>query len=181
MLGLILPSYYKYGVILVVCSALAFTALTWHKMKVQEAVQVATTALNESWRVSTEEQRKHLTGLSDKAQGALQSKLNSTQRSKQDEVKKLQSTLTTLRSSLHERPDRTPDSASNSTNPTSETGSPKGATGLQLSKLDAEFLAGYASLASELQIELKACVTDYENTRNDLLEYVNASQERKSP
>jgi hypothetical protein len=163
---------YKYGAIAAVALALGFGAWSWHTTQVQKAVNAATAVLDQEYRVAIDEQRKRLVARSEASQRDMQKALTNSQRNKDAEIKKSKSELADLRRSVQQRPSST-DSPSGDPDSTAKAGSPQGATGLQLYSDHAEFLAGYAGITTELQSELKSCIEDYDNMRNELIDYVS--------
>ena len=170
---LLMNPLYKYGAITAVVLALGFGAWSWHTTQVQKAVNAATAVLDQEYRVAIDEQRKRLVARSEASQRDMQKLLSDSQRKKDAEIKKSKSELADLRRSVQQRPERTADSTSGSTDSTSKEGSPQGTTGMSLSKSDSEFLIRFSGMASELQSELKSCIEDYDKMRNELIDYVS--------
>ena len=164
---------YKVIFVAVFSAITLFAGYSWHKAEVKAAVQAATSALDKEYRVGIDEQRKRLVARSEASQRDMQTALTNTQRKKDAEIKKLNSDIVALRDSVRNRPERSANIGSNSADSTAETGSTQGATGLQLSRGDAEFLTRYAGMAAELQSELKACIADYDAVRKQLLDYAS--------
>jgi len=169
-----LPTWvYKILAIATILGALVFSAWNWHSTEVTRAVEASRSALIQEHRVALGEQRKRLQARSDASQRDMQKSLTDSQRKKDAEIKKYNSELADLRSSLLNRPEDPAISRGDSPDSSAEEGGPKGATGLQLYKAHAEFLGRYAGFTSELQAELKSCIADYEAMRNELIEYVD--------
>ena len=93
---------------------------------------------------------------------ALQEGANNLREEKDRELKKVADTNRILLGSLRNRPERP---AEGSTVP-STAGACVGATGAQLAKGDAEFLAGYSADAASLKAALDQCVKQYESLRH---------------
>ena len=155
---------YKYGAIAAVVLGTLFAAYSWHKSEVRIAVKDAEFKVEQSYMVAIDEQRKRLVARSEASEKALVKAMSNTKKEKDAEVKKLNSDIASLRSELSKRPDRSV--GTDLPKGTGEGSSPTGATGLQLSNVDAGFLAGYSKFTSRMQIELKACLKDYEDVKN---------------
>lgn len=161
-------SLYKYGAILALTLAVLFSAWSWHTSEVSKAVTAAKASVEQTYRVSIDEQRKRLVARSEASEKALRNQLTNNSRSKDAEIKKLNTDVASLRSSLQSRPERTTDSTTSVSNSTGESPAKAGATGLQLSRPDADFLARFSGFSAELQAELKACLKDYEDVKNEI-------------
>ena len=94
---------------------------------------------------------------------ALQQGANNLREEKDRELKKVADTNRILLGSLRNRPDR-PTTESSTVSGAAATCS--GATGAQLAKGDAEFLAGYSADAASLKAALDQCVKQYESLRH---------------
>lgn len=159
---------YKYGAIAALTLAVLFSAWSWHTAEVSKAVTAAKASVEQTYRVSIDEQRKRLVARSEASERELKKQLTNNSRSKDAEIKKLNTDVASLRSSLQSRPERTADSTTSVPNSTGESSTKAGATGLQLSRPDAEFLAGFSGFSAELQAELRACIKDYEDVKNQI-------------
>lgn len=157
----------KNTIIAVCVGAVLVLSYTWHKSEVKSAVQAARASLELSHRVALDEQRKRLVARSNASERDLREQLNSNSRKKDEQIKKLNSDISNLRDSLLKRPEGRI-SESDFSRCSSKDGATQGATGLQLSRSDAEFLAWYSKDTRELQIELKSCLVDYETVRKQL-------------
>ena len=93
---------------------------------------------------------------------ALQQGANNLREEKDRELKKVADTNRILLGSLRNRPERP---AENST-VSGAASACSGATGAQLAKGDAEFLAGYSADAASLKAALDQCVKQYESLRH---------------
>jgi hypothetical protein len=93
---------------------------------------------------------------------ALQQGANNLREEKDRELKKIADTNRILLGSLRNRPERP---AEGSPVP-STAGACSAATGAQLAKGDAEFLAGYSADAASLKAALDQCVKQYESLRH---------------
>ena len=82
---------------------------------------------------------------------------------KDHEIREASARNTALLNSLRDRPERPKDSGV-----PQSTGACGSATGAQLARGDAEFLAGYSSDAKTLAIELQSCVTQYNKIKKIL-------------
>ena len=93
---------------------------------------------------------------------ALQQGANNLREEKDRELKKVADTNRILLGSLRNRPERPTEGS-----PVSSTAATcSGATGAQLAKGDAEFLAGYSADAASLKAALDQCVKQYESLRH---------------
>ena len=93
---------------------------------------------------------------------ALQQGANNLREEKDRELKKVADTNRILLGSLRNRPERPAEGSAVS----SAAGACSGATGAQLAKGDAEFLAGYSADAASLKAALDQCVKQYESLRH---------------
>jgi hypothetical protein len=93
---------------------------------------------------------------------ALQEGANNLREEKDRELKKVADTNRILLNSLRDRPERPAQGSAVS----STASACSGATGAQLAKGDAEFLAGYSADAASLKAALDQCVKQYESLRH---------------
>ena len=93
---------------------------------------------------------------------ALQQGANNLREEKDRELKKVADTNRILLGSLRNRPERPAEGSAVS----DAAGACSGATGAQLAKGDAEFLAGYSADAASLKAALDQCVKQYESLRH---------------
>lgn len=93
---------------------------------------------------------------------ALQQGANNLREEKDRELKKVADTNRILLGSLRNRPERPAEGSAVS----STASACSGATGAQLAKGDAEFLAGYSADAAALKAALDQCVKQYESLRH---------------
>ena len=93
---------------------------------------------------------------------ALQQGANHLREEKDRELKKIADTNRILLGSLRNRPERPAEGSAVS----GAAGACSGATGAQLAKGDAEFLAGYSADAASLKAALDQCVKQYESLRH---------------
>ena len=93
---------------------------------------------------------------------ALQQGANNLREEKDRELKKVADTNRILLGSLRNRPERPAEGSAVS----GAAGACSGATGAQLAKGDAEFLAGYSADAASLKAALDQCVKQYESLRH---------------
>ena len=117
----------------------------WDKEKAKQMAEYA-----ENMRIAREKEQ------------ALQLGADNLRQEKDREIRNINARATALSNSLRDRPDR----------PTTEAGAVSstagacvGATGAQLAKGDAEFLAGYSADAARLKAALDQCVKQYETLR----------------
>ena len=93
---------------------------------------------------------------------ALQQGANNLREEKDRELKKVADTNRILLGSLRNRPERPTEGSAVS----GAASACSGATGAQLAKGDAEFLAGYSADAASLKAALDQCVKQYESLRH---------------
>ena len=117
----------------------------WDKEKAKQMAEYA-----ENMRLAREKEQ------------ALQQGANNLREEKDRELKKVADTNRILLGSLRNRPERPAEGSA-----VSGTASAcSGATGAQLAKGDAEFLAGYSADAASLKAALDQCVKQYESLRH---------------
>lgn len=116
----------------------------WDKEKAKQMAEYA-----ENMRLAREKEQ------------ALQEGANNLREEKDRELKKVADTNRILINSLRDRPERPAEGSPLS----SAAGACVGATGAQLAKGDAEFLAGYSADAASLKAALDQCVKQYESLR----------------
>jgi hypothetical protein len=117
----------------------------WDKEKAKQMAEYA-----ENMRIAREKEQ------------ALQQGANNLREEKDRELKKVADTNRILLGSLRNRPERPTEGSTVS----STTGACSAATGAQLAKGDAEFLAGYSADAASLKAALDQCVKQYESLRH---------------
>ena len=117
----------------------------WDKEKAKQMAEYA-----ENMRLAREKEQ------------ALQQGANNLREEKDRELKKVADTNRILLGSLRNRPERPAEGSAVS----SAAGACSGATGAQLAKGDAEFLAGYSADAASLKAALDQCVKQYESLRH---------------
>ena len=117
----------------------------WDKEKAKQMAEYA-----ENMRLAREKEQ------------ALQQGANNLREEKDRELKKVADTNRILLGSLRNRPERPTEGSPVS----STTGACSAATGAQLAKGDAEFLAGYSADAASLKAALDQCVKQYESLRH---------------
>lgn len=117
----------------------------WDKEKAKQMAEYA-----ENMRLAREKEQ------------ALQQGADHLREEKDRELKKIADTNRILLGSLRNRPERPAEGSPVS----SATGTCSAATGAQLAKGDAEFLAGYSADAASLKAALDQCVKQYESLRH---------------
>ena len=117
----------------------------WDKEKAKQMAEYA-----ENMRLAREKEQ------------ALQQGANNLREEKDRELKKVADTNRILLGSLRNRPERPAEGSAVS----STASACSGATGAQLAKGDAEFLAGYSADAASLKAALDQCVKQYESLRH---------------
>jgi hypothetical protein len=116
----------------------------WDKEKAKQMAEYA-----ENMRLAREKEQ------------ALQVGANNLREEKDRELKKIADTNRILLGSLRNRPERPAEGSAVS----GSSGTCSAATGAQLAKGDAEFLAGYSADAASLKAALDQCVKQYESLR----------------
>lgn len=116
----------------------------WDKEKAKQMAEYA-----ENMRLAREKEQ------------ALQQGANNLREEKDRELKKVADTNRILLGSLRNRPERPAEGSAVS----GAASACSGATGAQLAKGDAEFLAGYSADAASLKAALDQCVKQYESLR----------------
>jgi len=117
----------------------------WDKEKAKQMAEYA-----ENMRIAREKEQ------------ALQQGANNLREEKDRELKKVADTNRILLGSLRNRPERPAEGSAVS----SAASACSAATGAQLAKGDAEFLAGYSADAASLKAALDQCVKQYESLRH---------------
>ena len=117
----------------------------WDKEKAKQMAEYA-----ENMRLAREKEQ------------ALQQGANQLREEKDRELKKIADTNRILLGSLRNRPERPAEGSAVS----GSSGACSAATGAQLAKGDAEFLAGYSADAASLKAALDQCVKQYESLRH---------------
>jgi hypothetical protein len=117
----------------------------WDKEKAKQMAEYA-----ENMRIAREKEQ------------ALQVGANNLREEKDREIRNITARSTALVNSLRDRPDR-PTTESSTVSGTASACS--GATGAQLARGDAIFLAGYSADVAKLQASLDQCVAQYEAVR----------------
>jgi len=149
-------------------------AYNWHVSEVNTALA------KQKEEIAKEYNSKLLQLLSekDKAEEELRNKIIATERAKNAEIKSINSRYSAAIARLRDRPSARQTGTVSNKCP-SETSTPAGATGVQLSRPDAEFLIWFARNTAELQAELKSCIADYEEVRNQMnqMQEVKQTQE----
>jgi len=148
---------------LILLLALLFGAWTWHRAEVKIAVNEAVA------QIETQQSKENfrLKERSLNTQIELQAKADKIEQDKNNEIANLKSRVRTLTDSLRNRPTNRAEPSGisdNSSNQEAQTG----ATGLQLSKSDATMAIWFAEQATELQIELKSCLRQYDDAKEAL-------------
>jgi hypothetical protein len=146
--------------IVVLLGVSSLGAYSWHKQKIQTAIAEHDRKLSEYYN------SKILSLMKEKEQTEqkLLQEVKNTERKKNEEISRVTRRYDDIIAGLRNRPDNR-QTGENYTNSAAETPTETGATGLQLSRPDAEFLARFARDTAELQAELKACIRDYESVR----------------
>ena len=117
----------------------------WDKEKAKQMAEYA-----ENMRIAREKEQ------------ALQLGADNLRQEKDREIRNINARATALTNSLRNRPERPAEGSALS----STAGACVGATGAQLAKGDAEFLAGYSADAAGLKAALDQCVKQYESLRH---------------
>lgn len=156
-----LPTVIKLGVpIATLVFGLLFSAWVWHKKEIE-------IALIEQKQALTEQHNLELIRVNNQKQAieqSLREEILENKRTKNEEIRRINARYNSIVAGLRDRPierQTTPDNSRDSTEATTTAG----ATGLQLSALDAEVVVRFARDTAELQSELIACMRDYEDVR----------------
>lgn len=155
LLGIFANWQVKIAIVLLVLGSL----FAWHKYEVKVAVNEAVTTLNDQYS-------KETFRLKDKANTDsinLRNTVETIRKEKKNELEIANRRYSDLLSSVSNRPDRP--SSSSISGSTSNGTAQEGATGLQLSRSDGEFLIRFARDTSELQTELKSCLKQYNEVK----------------
>lgn len=163
MLGSMISLFSGWQIKLILLLALLFGAWTWHRAEVKIAVKEAVS------QIEAQQARENfrLKERSLNTQIELQAKADKVQKEKDNEISNLRSRVRTLTDSLRNRPTNRAEPSGvsyNSSNQETQTG----ATGLQLSRSDATMAIWFAEQATELQIELKSCLRQYDDAKETL-------------
>lgn len=137
----------------------------WHRYEIHKSVNIAVTEQANIYQKRIDE----LTIKSLKVESDLKTKVSSIQGEKDAQIKDIDRKYRTTIDSLRQRQERS--TASNSTGNSSNAESTKGATGAELYREDASFLAGFARDTEELKVQLNACYLQYDNVREQLNNY----------
>ena len=154
---------------------LVFSAGVWHKAQVKIAVNEAVTQVVSDIEIQSARERFKLKETALNSQIELQNKAERMRKEKNNEINNLQSRVDVLADSLSVRPNR--QGPSNIPSNSGNSDSKAGATGVQLSRPDAEFLIWFARETSELQLELNYCKKQYDESRNTLEKYRKKHQD----
>lgn len=112
----------------------------------------------------------------DIANAELTTKLKEQEDAKQIEIASINSAHASIVASLQKRTNRRA-SESNSSNCTGTEEAPVGATGMQLSGLDAEVLARFSRDTAELQSEMKSCILQYSIVKESVEALTNGTKQ----
>lgn len=138
------------------------SAVFWHKHEVKVSVNQAVAAQKAEYDAIIKEIKvKSLETESQLNQSILDMEIK-----KNAQIKNIDRKYHSVIDSLRRRPER--NTTSDSTSSTCNAESPKGATGEQLFREDAEFLIGFAKQAEELKEHLKACYIQYDEIKDKL-------------
>lgn len=170
-----LISIFKSKILLILSGSLIASVLfgyayIWHKGKIDTAVKT------ERMIIEAEYNSRLLTMIKQKEemQLSLNKKLLESERKKNAEIARINAKHATIVAGLRNRTEERL-SDKDQCHSTTETGSTKGATGVQLARPDAEFLVWFSTNTARMQAELKSCLQDYENARKQLDDFNNSS------
>ena len=152
-------------------AALVVAAVFWHNKQVDDLVQDARQKIVSEYN----EKLVELQNKVDIANAELTTKLKEQEDAKQIEIAGINSVHSSIVASLQNRASRRA-SESSSSNCTGTQEAPIGATGMQLSGLDAEILARFSRDTAELQSELKSCILQYDTVKKSVEELTNATE-----
>ena len=156
-----LPSTIKLGVpIATLVLGLVFSAWVWHKKEIE-------IALIEQRQTLIEQHNLELIRVNNQKQAieqSLREEILANERTKNEEIRRINARHSSIVAGLRDRPIERQTPTDNSRDST-ETATTAGATGLQLSALDAEVVVRFSRDTAELQSELIACMRDFEDVR----------------
>ena len=156
---------YKYAAVAAVVGALIFSGWSWHKAAVHSAATDAKAAVEQSYSVAMDEQRKRLTAKASASEEALKSKIATNNTRKTNEVKSIRDRTAAVSNSVREQVASNP-SGSNLSESTGAITASTVPDYLRLSATDAGLLTEwFAGASAELQAELKSCMRDYEEVK----------------
>lgn len=138
----------RYGILFAVGCAIGWTINGW-RLNASISDYKASIAASEA-RTIQEYRRK---------EQSLQEASNRLRKAKDNEIKSVTSRLNATIDELRQRQDRQERTVSN------PAGTCSGATGAELSKQDAEFLARLAAEADKIVVELNQCIQQYRSAR----------------
>ena len=167
----------QYVLQLVIVGVIAGASYGWHRQIVKTEVLAAEHKIEQTFRVQIDEQRKRLTARVITAEDKLNADIKTNRKAKDETIAALNARVKSLSKQLLNRPERPSGVAGDNTADSRETTPKAGATGLQLSRSDAEFLTWFSGFTGELQVELKACIRDYETARKKTKEFNLEQQE----
>lgn len=150
-------SLIKLGLVVVLLASLYGT----HRYKVHEAVKEAVQVVQLQHQSELFRQKELLLEKKQTAETKLQDDFNKRKGEQDAKIKTLTVDRDNLLISLRSRPDR-PASVSGNTQSADTTASTTGATGQELFKPDAEFLARFATDTETLKLGLIQCYKDYD-------------------
>lgn len=153
-------SLIKFGLVLVLLASLYGT----YKYKVHVAVKEAVQVVQLQHNATLFKQKELLLEEKQVAETKLQDDFNKRKGEQDAKVKTLTVDRDNLLISLRNRPQR-PTSVSGNTQSTSATAGITGATGQELFKPDAEFLARFATDTETLKLGLLQCYSDYNSVK----------------
>lgn len=150
--------------IVIIISLITAVFLT-HKWQVNKAVNKA---VAEQVAIQTKKiQELEIKSL--KSESELKDKVQTIKGEKDAEIKAIDRKYSTTIASLRSRPERS--TTSNPTTSTCNAESPKGATGKELYRNDAELLIRFARDTEELKTHLLACYQQYDTVKDQLDNY----------
>ena len=157
-----LPSAVKLGLPAAgLVAGLVFGAWVWHKKEIEIALIEQKNLIYQQHQVELEKLRNQKLSI----EQTLRQEILVNESRKNEEIRRINARHNSIVAGLRDRPTerQTP---TNDSRDSSEATTTAGATGLQLSKLDAEVVVRFSRDTAELQSELIACMRDYEDVRN---------------
>ena len=161
-------SLIKFGIVL----TLVVSLIGAYKYKIHEAVQKANTISELRHKDEILAQKEVLFIKKRAAEKELEKDFAKRQGVNDEKIKRLNSYVSALLTSLQQRPPR-PVSTSGNTASSRTESSTTGATGKELYEPDARFLVGIASEAETLKLGLIQCYADYDSVKKSIDNFVD--------
>ena len=147
---------------LLIVIAAFMSAMFWHKYEIKIAVNKAVAEQKAQYDKIVQEIKVK----SSETESLLNKQVLDMEIKKNAQIKNIDRKYRSAIDSLRQRPERSTET--NSTANSCNTESPKGATGAELYREDAEVLIGFARETEQLKEYLKACYIQYDEVRDQL-------------